>query len=467
MNNTSTQTAKQLKTVPFVIKTNDILKEIEELSKYNEGTETDNSELEETNIIPFPVPNDKCFHGLGGDFVRLVHPHTEADAMALLVQFLAYYGNLISRNAYFQIEGDKHFTNLFCVVVGNTASGRKGTSFGRVKQVFKGEDETHEKNCIVSGLASGEGLLYQIRDAIDKTRKKDGKLEIFNEDAGVSDKRLLVVEGEFAQVLRVQGREGNTLSSFLRNLWDNGTARCLTKNSPLRTTDAHVSIIGHITKTELLSCLDEVDSANGYANRFLFVCSKRSKFLPLGSEIDEMDLGELQADISRSVQFSQNVSRLIFTTDARILWQSVYERLETSRTGFLAKITQRASPYVLRLACIYTLLDQKDEIDRKYLESALAVWQYCEDSARYIFGERTGDKLADGILTALRESGKQGLTKTEISHRFQNNVSASKIDSSLQSLLEMNLISFRKEKTNGKPKTIWIAYEFNEFNELN
>ena len=37
---------------------------------------------------------------------------------------------------------------------------------------------------------------------------------------GVRDKRLLVFEGEFAQVLRVMRRDGNTLSGILRNAWD-------------------------------------------------------------------------------------------------------------------------------------------------------------------------------------------------------------------------------------------------------
>lgn len=440
-----------------------------------ERSERISAELEEREIKPkpFPVPPEKCFYGLAGEYVRIIEPHTEADSMALLIQFLTYFGNIIGRSAFYQVEADKHYTNLFCVLVGDTASGRKGTSFGRVKEIFKDADQTHERDCIVSGLASGEGLLYHIRDAVfeEKTDKRTKAVETVCTDAGVSDKRLLVIEGEFAQVLRVQGREGNTLSSFLRNLWDNGTARNLTKNSPLRTTDAQVSIIGHITSTELLTCLNEVESANGYANRFLWIAVRRSKFLPFGA--GENNFHEIEAfkrKLIQKIESARNVGRMIFTAEARNLYAVIYEKLETSRFGFLAKITHRASAYVCRLSCIFALLDGKDEIDREHLEAALAVWQYAEDSARYIFGERIGDKNADALLNALRES-ENGLTLTEIANEvFQKNLSAAKIQNAVQMLLETNLIYVKKETSEGAKRPsqrIFANSRDNEFNGIN
>lgn len=388
------------------------------------------TEENETKIKPFPVPSAKCFDGLAGDFVRLVEPHTEASLIALLAQFLVYFGNIVGRSAHFKVEGDKHFTNLFCVLVGKTASGRKGTSFGRVREVFKGVDTNHEKDCLTSGLASGEGLLWHIRDAVfeEKTDKKTKKVETVCTDSGVSDKRLLVVEGEFSQVLRVQGREGNTLSSFIRNLWDTGTAKSLTKNSPLRTTDAHVSIIGHITRGELTHTLSEVDAVNGYANRIAFFAVERTKFLPFGSDIPEIEIGKLRTRIIEAVEFAKDIEQMTFTPNARKLWASHYQRLETSRFGYLAKITQRASPYVLRFSCIFALLDQSSQIKQIHLERALAVWQYSEDSARYIFGERLADQTAEKILTKLKENQENGLTRTEIRDLFDRHLNKEKID---------------------------------------
>jgi hypothetical protein len=260
--------------------------------------------------------------------------------------------------------------------------------------------------------------------------------------------------------LRVQGTEGNTLSAFLRNLWDNGTARNLTKNLPLRTTGALVSVIGHITKTELLNCLDEVESANGYANRFLWFAVRRSKFLPFGAgEIDGYEPGNFQRELSQKIRFGQAVNRMIFTAEAGNLFAAEYHRLETSRYGFLAKITQRATAYVCRLSYIFALLHGKDEIRREHLEAALAVWQYAEDSARYIFGTRSGDKNADLILNALRES-ESGLSRTEIRDLFDRHISNEKLNSALSLLLENGLAEPRKEETKGRAKEIWFACVF-------
>ncbi len=428
-------------------------------SRENADKQKKEFEETETKIKLFPVPDGKCFYGLAGDFVRLIEPHTEASPMALLVQFLAYFGNIIGRAGYVQVEGDKHYTNLFCIVIGNTAQGRKGTSFGRVCQAFKGIDEDHEKNCLVGGLASGEGLLYQVRDSMVTTKKnKDtGELEEIVTDSGVSDKRLLVSEGEFAQVLRVQGREGNTLSTYIRNLWDKGTAQSMTKNSPLKTTDAHVSIIGHITQSELILTLSEVESANGYANRFLFFVVQRARFLPFGGELPEEKLKQLQTQIEAAIGFAKKKGLVSFSIEASKIWATEYERLETGRFGYLAKITQRASPYVLRLALIFALLDKSPVIEKAHLEAALSVWQYSEDSARYVFGERLENLTAEKILTALKENQETGLTRTELRDLFDRHISNQKLEAALSLLLEYNLAKPQKIKTGGKPKETWFA----------
>lgn len=426
-----------------------------------EHQEKQNADFEngETKIKPFPVPNEKCFYGLAGEFVRLVEPHTEASIMALLAQFLVYFGNIIGRTAHFKIEGDKHYTNLFCILIGNTASGRKGTSWGRVKQIFEGIDAHHEKECLASGLASGEGLLYRVRDAqyTQKKNKETKEIEDVLLDSGVSDKRLLTTEGEFAQVLRVQGREGNTLSSFIRNLWDHGTAQSMTKNSPLKTTDAHVSIIGHITKTELLITLTEVESANGYANRFLFIAVNRAKLLPFGSDFSNVEIGRLQDKLSKAIAFAKQKGAMNFSIEASELWASVYEQLETSRFGYLAKLTQRASPYVRRLSLIYALLDKSPLIQKPHLEAALAFWQHSENSARYIFGERLDNQTAEKILAELKERSADGMTRSEIRNFFDRHISNEKLNAALAVLVENKLAEPKKQETKGRSKEIWFA----------
>lgn len=110
-------------------------------------------------------------------------------------------------------------------------------------------------------------------------------------DPGVKDKRLLVVEEEFASILKVIGRKENILSPVMRQAWDDGKLQVITKNSPACATDAHVSFVGHITKQELNRYLGTTECGNGFANRFLWVCVRRSKYLPEGARLQEADQG--------------------------------------------------------------------------------------------------------------------------------------------------------------------------------
>ena len=173
------------------------------------------------------------------------------------------------------------------MLVGDTSKARKGTSYGRILGVFKLADPTWASERTLSGLSSGEGVLWNVRDPIT-ARVKDRKGGTFTDkvtDPGIADKRLFVQEAEFASVLRHMERPGNTLSSTLRCLWDRGDVQSLTKNSPARTTGSLVSIVGHITVEELLKYLTRTEMANGLANQFLFACVKRSKRLPFGASL--------------------------------------------------------------------------------------------------------------------------------------------------------------------------------------
>ncbi len=266
--------------------------------------------------------------------MRQVEPHSEADPVALLVQFLIGFGNLVGRGPHFTVEADKHYTNVFAVLVGSTGAGRKGTAWGQAKRLFEAIDETWARECVAGGLSSGEGLIFNVRDAVHakKSIKAGGQAtgvdEIYIADHGVADKRLLVFESEFASVLRAQGRDGNTLSMVIRNLWDTGDARSLVKTAPTRTTGAHVSIVGHITGEELRNCLDGVDSVNGYVNRFLWVCVRRSKFLPRGGRLSTENFAPTIRQLRAAVDYAHTVGEMTFDEAAGAMWDAAYANQE-------------------------------------------------------------------------------------------------------------------------------------------
>ncbi len=414
-----------------------------------------------------------AYHGVVGEFVQLLLPHTEADPVAVHTQLLTGFGNLIGRGVHFRAEADQHHANLFVVLVGVSSKGRKGTAWGQASLPLRELDEEWAKNRQQAGLSSGEGLIWAVRDPIwtRPQARKAGRVVDYEEvesDPGVEDKRLLVVESEMVSVLRVIQRDGNTLSPLVRRAWDSGDLQTLTKNAPAKATGAHISIIGHINRDELRRYLDRTEVGNGFANRFLWVCVRRSKYLPDGGNIARLDFAPVVQELRASAEFARGLgSREIVRDDAaRDLWHSVYQRLSDGHPGLFGAVTSRAEAQVMRIALIYAVLDRSEVIRLEHLQASLAVWSYAEDSARYIFGDALGDPFADELLRVLR-GRPEGMTRTEIRDHFGRNKPAAQVDRALAFLLEHGLVRMEKEETGGRPAERWLVVEGYAVNDQN
>jgi hypothetical protein len=421
------------------------------------------TEVPVPETVKWPAPVDAAaYYGLAGDIVRTLEPQTEADPAALLIHILVSVGNLAGRCPHFRVGGTNHYTNENAICVGKTSSARKGTAKSDTFNLLSHGDPTWVNNRVVGGLSSGEGLIWAVRDEIEKQepiRDKNKRITGYQPvivDQGVADKRLLVIEPEFASVLRVAGRDGNTLSTVYRQAWDSGLLRVLNKNSPMKATGAHISIIGHITREELLMELSSNDKVNGFGNRNLWLCVQRSKFLPDGGDWEHLDLVPLIGRLKNVIEFARGVGEMHRNAEARAMWHEVYPQLSRERGGLFGSLTSRAEAHVLRLSCIYALLDQTTEVRRCHLEAALALWKYCEDSAEFIFGTALGNQVADQILKALGNA-PEGLTRNDLRDVFGRHRSSEEIGAALRILGERSLVESRKENTGGRPVERWFA----------
>jgi Protein of unknown function (DUF3987) len=402
---------------------------------------------------PKPLARE-AFHGLAGDFVRAVEPYSEADPAAILLQFLTAFGSVIGSSPCFMVGATAHRLNEFVLIVGRTAKSRKGTSLGEVRAVIGAVDDGWARSRVLPGLSSGEGVIYHIRDE-RWGRNKKGEEELVDE--GVGDKRLLIIEAEFASALRVMQREGNTLSPILRCAWDGLPLGTLTKNLPMKATKSHISIIGHTTCEDLSRYLSATDQANGFANRFLVGCARRSKVLPDGGVLPDQAARVLNEKTRTAVEFGMNVGVLSRSPEAREIWKAVYPELSREdEPGLFGALIARAEAHVLRLSMAYALLEQSSEIRSEHLEAALAVWEYCENSVRYLFGDALGDPVADAILQALRQN-PSGLTRTDISNLLARHRKADEIDRALALLRRLNRADCRIESTDGRSVERWFA----------
>jgi hypothetical protein len=390
------------------------------------------------------APTDAAYHGPAGEFVLRTEPHSEAHPMALLAQFLVAFGTACGRGAHYQVEADLHYPNEFCVLVGPSSKGRKGSSWGHVRRVLAQADPEFTERCLVGGLSSGEGLIAQVRDQIDA----DG-------DAP-ADKRRLVLEQEFAQVLKVLSREGNTLSPIVRQAWDGDALQTMVRNNPLRASTAHIGIVGHITKDELLRYLTATELANGFFNRFLLIAVDRSKLLPFGSALDLDELAEVRDAVRLGLRFAGAQNALPLDPIARERWIELYPYLSAGPPGLAGAATARGEAHVVRLALIYALLDYSDTIGLDHLEAALAVWRYSADPAAWIFGDSLGDPTADEIWAVAKER-PAGVTRTEVSDMFSRNKKRREIERALSVLEDAGrLRRDTRQPDRGRAAEVWI-----------
>ncbi len=428
-----------------------------------------------TSEVKWPEPlSSRAFYGLTGEFVRVVEPNTEADPAALVLNFLVAFGSIIGDSAHIKIGAKVHPMRLFGVLTGRTAKGRKGESWGYPKAIFIKIDEVWGRK-ISSGLSSGEGLIWAVRDEISKKEpiKKRGSNEIQGYqdvivDEGIKDKRLLVVESEFASVLRMVGRDGNVLSAIIRDAWDSGDLQVLVKTIPTKATRAHISILGHITKEELLKYLTDIEAGNGFGNRFMWFCVKRSKTLAFGGQLSDDELELLVLKVKDVVNFAKQIKEIKWAEETKPLWEKIYPTISEGQLGMVGVMTSRADTYVTRLACIYACLDKSNLIRPPHLLAALAVWDYAESSVRYLFQDKIGDPIAEKILEELKTKDK-GMSRTDINIFLGGNIDSGKIVAALDMLISLGKARRDIIPTNGRKKEQWFAVnkELNPSNSFN
>lgn len=357
--------------------------------------------------------------------------------MAVMVTLLATFGAACHRAPHVRAGNERQPGALFPVLVGPTSSGAKGTA-GSVGRSFFGEvDRDFIDNRLQSGFGSGESLIDAIRDPGD------------DDDAAPRDTRLVVVETEYARLLKVAGREGSTTSMVMRDAWD---SRPLQARSRARTSVAsnyHLALIGHVTPEELRARLTDTETYGGWTNRFTFFLSHRTQLLPDGGNVPDELIVEDAIRVRANLITAKGRGELYRTPAASDLWRDIYLQLADDQPdGLFGAMVARAAPYVLRFSLVYALSDGAHHIDVGHLDAGYALWRYARLSAEVIFGDTVGDEVADQLLKAIRKAGTKGLDLTDQSAALGRNVKAARLAAARKRLEDEKRI---KTVTDPKP----------------
>ena len=405
---------------------------------------------------PWPEMAPEALYGIPGEAVRAIAPFTEADPAAILLQLLCLIGISIGPAPRIHAGLEAQPARLQVWIVGESAIGRKGSSWGAARAIMSVADEGFMDSRVLSGFGSGEALVDAAAD----------------EAAG--DCRLLVLAREGGHLLSVIKRQGDTTSTVLRDAYDTDTLAVRSRAKTSIARQAHIGLIAHITPADLVGMLTETQIRNGFANRGLFCSSRRPHLIPRGGPAPR-EVDDIARRLGNAIRTARTLTSVRFSFEAGEAWDVAYGQFGADApSALLADLEARGDMHCLRLAMIFALLDGTPVIELAHFGAALAVWRYCRDSARYVFGPdgamedarelsemaRAQKKFEDDLAKldeALQEAGQ--LSGREQRLVFSNNRSAAHIGRLRKELISRGQAAEVAEGSGGRPRRLLVAVE--------
>jgi hypothetical protein len=395
-----------------------------------------------------------------GVMTQTICDTTDAAPAAVLVHLAGVIGTAVGRGPYTEMLGEEH-ANIYALVVGKTGYGRKGTSWAPVRRASYTALPEWAENGITSGLSSGEGLIahFSAKDEAEVPGTPQGPP--LPPQPETPPTPTLLVETEFASVLKRGDRQGSTLTELLRQMWEDHRAGTMTRTDPLKVSGVHVSVIGHVTPADLHALASRESISNGTLNRFLAVYSQRSG--PTRTRVDRAAVRGAQDQIvpllRAAVAHGQKLGYVQFAPDAERLWDRLIPMYDREPVTVTDELGQRAASYLARLALIFAIADEAVRVDANHLRAAAEVWDYSVASWKMIYGDRTGDQLADRLLEQLREAGLSGLTRADLRQGLSNGQKA-RLDEVRDRLATAGFLHWTREPPGpggGRPVERWTA----------
>ena len=413
-----------------------------------------------------PELPEAALHGLPGAVATRLAAATGSDPAAVLLAFLAMFGNAVGPQPHVRFGGAAHPARLFVLIVGDPSAGRKGTAFGAAERLFAIADPDWCETRILRGLKSPQAMIDKVADGES------------------TDCRLLVLEPEFKRLSAQMARAGD-FSPILRSAWDGITLENNTRD-PRRSKKAsnpHISLIGLITGAELMQEHRRLSQAGGLESRLLFCCSAPSREVS-GWDAATEDTGDLAERLRLALEASRKnvmeradpISRILLADrglqpatlmpvadEVRDGWPSLVKTRLPETTDDLGSLWARAEVQIVRLAVGFALADCAPEVGIPHVQAAAATWQFCARSAEVLFGLPVGqapgrvDPVRAGkVVRLLHDRYGQWVPQDAIgTGLFRGNVPAAEIELIMADLTAKGLVERREIRTRGRPRTEW------------
>lgn len=321
------------------------------------------------------------------------------------------------------------FNEAIQLLGNNIVSPHSGLSF--YAKVFSG------------GLSTGEGIAFELRDGIVN---ENGDVQ-----QSVEDKRLLVLEPEFANALAKCNGHNSILSATIRKIFDGESLEPMTKKDRIKCTKPDVCIIGQITPEELLDKLDSVSISNGFANRFPIFSGTQPVYQPIPRVIKKEKLQKHAKELNKVMSWCHESSKVLTMSDCyKKLWCEKYSDLkQIGASGSIERsLMTRAPHYASMYAMLFAALDMTTIVTANHLVASLAWIDYWHESVRYVFGTEAAAYKAEQrnlqaleVLNKIKElvaiNNSQPITRTPLQQAFGKKYTSKQISEVLKFLQEL------------------------------
>jgi hypothetical protein len=415
------------------------------------------------SVIPPPEPTEQMFYGILGELAKQAGSGTEVNPVAAMASAMTWLSACMGRNRVIHVGDGWHHLRLFTLHVGRSYKGGKGMAkdlLMRVVAEIEASDPDLAPKSHTGGLSSREGLVIMIHDGF-----KEGKTET----PPIHDKRLFIIESEFSNILAQAKREGNTLSSALRDAWDGNSLKPATKSSRIWASRPHIAIHGSITPTELRDKMSAGEMTNGFANRFMVFWAERRGLNAFPDRTPDSVVDSYAGKFKSIIRFglagypNDGAQRYItLDTQARAYFKTIYAQYAVAHPGgeMISGLLQRRAPMALRIAGLFAMADMHERINLEHLTAAAAWMDYYAKSVHMVFGPQTNQEQevqrtqdAQKLLDYLR-SADDWKSRTEIAAEcFQKHINKEKLDKALEGLMLEKHMERREVDTGGiRPK---------------
>ena len=405
-----------------------------------------------------PDVTSRMFPGLLDEVVHHCCDQSEAAPVAVAANCLVHFAALVGSVVYIPIGNERRRLNEFFLMVGPTGMG-KGSSWHGPKQIFRQTEEClatrfterrkqgnsedidkyPELKIHTGGLSSSEGMAASL------------------DDSEVTDKRMLVCEPEFGNIMTQCQRQGNTLSAVMRNAYDGVDIKPLTKRNRVQVTEPYICLMANTTAQEFnRHDISNMLHHNGMLNRFLILWQHPPAPVPFPPPVADSHIEALAEAFADRILFARNYSYqtdyrktqprpLSLDPDAKSCWAAHYNKLiNRPDCEQVTSLTRRHRLHALLLASYFALLDYRMSLSSDDIHTALDWCAYSHASVVYISNSQAEQYQAEGIhllsgkiLFAIRkiyqEQGK--CSASDIYHWFRNKLRRKQLQASLEVLL--------------------------------